>query len=124
MIGYLATFLKSTTAFTAVCTIAGVLIGFFAGIYLPMGMFPPAVRNVLNALPFTSAAMLFRLPFMALSKDAVLTALRAESGLVEYYGMNVTIGSFTVTPLYAVLYLVIIGAVFFTLSIFRIKNKL
>jgi len=124
MVGYLVTFLKSTTAFTAICTAVGVLIGFFAGIYLPMGMFPEALRNILNLLPFTAAAMLFRIPFMSDSTGAIFLNDTVQNSLITEYGLNVTAYGYTFPTWLCVVYLIAIGALFFMLSIFRISKKI
>ena len=124
MVGYLATFLKSTGAFTAICAITGVMIGFFAGIYLPIGMFPKAIQTILCLLPFTHAAMLFRIPFMHSATGAVFINDHAAQSIQKEFGLVMNVFGLDVTPAIAFAYIALIGAIFFILSIFRISKKL
>ena len=61
----IASFLRSTGAFAALSTIVGTVIGFLAGAFIAVGLFPEGVRNVVNALPFAQSAMLLRREFTA-----------------------------------------------------------
>lgn len=47
----LAVFIRTTNAYGAFTTTIGTLIGFIAGIYLPMGSLPDYVQNVLKVFP-------------------------------------------------------------------------
>src|SRR5258708_25928117 len=57
--GYAYRFLYNLAAFwvieaRAVSSMAGVIAQFFAGLYVPLPFFPPAVRQVLDWLPFSA----------------------------------------------------------------------
>ena len=49
MVFLVANFVHSLSAFSGLSTIIGTLVGFLAGIYLPLGMLPEKVQTVLNA---------------------------------------------------------------------------
>lgn len=63
-----AQFVRSDRAWGAFSTLAGTLIGFLGGIYLPMGMLPSGIQTFLKALPFLHETALMR---EVLTTDAI-----------------------------------------------------
>lgn len=63
---YLVTsFLKTMSAFSGLSTIVGTLIGFLAGIYIPIGILPSYLQKVIVLFPTTQSTVLLRDLFMA-----------------------------------------------------------
>lgn len=59
----LASFLKSGSAFGVLSTLVGTLIGFLTGIYVPVGVLPPAIQKLVDLIPFSHSAALLRQAF-------------------------------------------------------------
>lgn len=60
LVFFFVSMLKTASSFSALNIILGTLIGFIAGIYLPIGMLPNVVRQVLSSAPFLHGASLIR----------------------------------------------------------------
>jgi len=118
-------FVASRQAFTALATIVGTLVGFLAGAYIPPGVLPAGVVNVLQALPFAQSAMLIRQP---LTHDplAAMTGgvARADSVISAFYGMTAKIGDVTVTNGWAIGELAAIIVVFLALGAWRMGRRI
>ncbi|MGN6326584.1 ABC transporter permease [Pseudolysinimonas sp.] len=125
MSAFLVTFMRSANAFTAVATIVGTLIGFLAGAYIPPGVLPSAVSNVVQALPFSQSAQLIRQP---LTHEALVRMTdgsgRAESTISAFYGMTAKVGDATVTNGWALAELAAVLLVFLALGAWRIGRRI
>ena len=66
---FLVSFIKTSNALAACCTIIGALIGFLTGIYLPVGNLPEGVGILVKCFPISHGVALFRRiltePFLA-----------------------------------------------------------
>lgn len=66
---FLVSFIKTSNALAACCTIMGALIGFLTGIYLPVGNLPEGVGALVKCFPISHGVALFRRiltePFLA-----------------------------------------------------------
>jgi multidrug/hemolysin transport system permease protein len=122
---FAVTFVPSPQAFTAVATIVGTLVGFLAGAYIPPGVLPTGVVNVIQALPFAQSALLLRQP---LTHDAlgVMTAgnAQASDSISAFYGMTAKVGDATVTNGWALLELGAIIVVFLALGAWRMGRRI
>ncbi|WP_104126314.1 ABC transporter permease [Cryobacterium sp. Y57] len=123
--GFIVTLVRSNSAFAAMSTIVGTVIGFLAGAYIPAGTLPAGVVNVMNAMPFAQAAMLLRQPFTAHSADALTDGQsEAVSALNDFYGIAISVGDFDVSSAGASTALAIICLVFALLSSFRLSRRI
>lgn len=52
--------LKTMSAFSGLSTIVGTLIGFLAGIYIPIGLLPPYLQKIITIFPTTQATVLLK----------------------------------------------------------------
>ena len=77
---FIASFIRTTGAFAALSTIVGTVIGFLAGAFIAVGLFPVGVRNIVNALPFAQSAMLVRREF---TRDEMCLKLGIDPGEVR-----------------------------------------
>lgn len=64
MVYFLTSFFRSQNAATA-STILGTIIGFLAGVYVPIGQFSDSVQTVIKLFPMTYSASLMRQVMMA-----------------------------------------------------------
>lgn len=123
--GFLAGFLGTSGAFTALSTVMGTVIGFLAGAYLPPGLLPAAVLNAMNPLPFSQAAMLIRQPFTERALDAMTGGEpHAIDAMTEYYGMRLFVGDVEITNPVAVVELAGLMVVFALLGAWRIGRSI
>jgi multidrug/hemolysin transport system permease protein len=123
--GFVATFLRSNGAFAALNTIVGTVIGFLAGAYIPVGVFPNGVVNVMNALPFAQSAMLLRQPFTAQSLETLTQGQPvAVARLNEFYGITISVGDFSVTPWLSLASLGLLFLVFTVLASYRLARRI
>jgi multidrug/hemolysin transport system permease protein len=123
--GFVVTFMKSNSAFSALSTIVGTIIGFLAGAYIPSGALPAGVVNFMNALPFAQSAMLMRQPFTAQSLEALTGGQpEAVAAMNEFYGIAIKVGDFSVTNGIALGALALVFAVFTLLSSYRLARSI
>ena len=122
---FVVTFLRTTSAFAALSTIVGTVIGFLAGAYIPVGALPAGAVNVMNALPFAQSAMLIRQPTTAASLDALAGGQPAAIESIEaYYGISASVGDTEITTALAVGLLLVVFVVFAVLGAWRIGRRI
>lgn len=125
MVFFLTTFVRTSSSFSSLNAIIGTLIGFVAGIYLPLGMLPNSVRHALNFFPGLYGASWMRQIYtndilqeaFALSPPSTLAHYKA------YMGITLTWGDTTVTPFYLLLILIGSGILFIALSALVLSKK-
>lgn len=123
--GFVVTFMKSNSAFSALSTIVGTVIGFLAGAYIPAGALPAGVVNFMNALPFAQSAMLIRQPFTAQSMETLTAgAPQAVAAMNEFYGIAISVGDFAVTNAFALAALALVFIAFTLLSSYRLSLRI
>ena len=122
---FLVSFIRTAAAFSTLSTILGTLVGFLAGVYLPVGAMPAAVQSVMKFNPLTHAAALMRQVFMEEPLDLVFR--NAPEGIREeieqVFGVQVYSGD---APLTGTVMLGIIagtGFLFLLLSVLRMNHR-
>lgn len=122
---FIVTFIKSSGAFSSLGTIVGTIIGFLAGAYIPLGTLPSGVTNVINALPFSQAAMLVRGP---LTEEPIGKLADGQSQAVEamdkFYGVDIFVSEIAVTPSMATASMVAVLVIFAALGMLRIRSHI
>lgn len=122
---FVASFIRTTGAFSGLATIVGTVVGFLAGAFIAVGLFPEAVRNTINALPFAHSAMLMRREFTAQTL-ATLVGDRPEAvaGLSAFYGITLFVGDWEVTVPTVIVVLAAFAVVFAALATLRIRARI
>jgi multidrug/hemolysin transport system permease protein len=121
----IASFIRTTGAFAALSTIVGTVIGFLAGAFIAVGLFPEAVRNVVNALPFAQSAMLVRREFTAETLSTLVGGRQeAIDVLREYYGVTAFVGDWEVAVPFVLAALVVLAIAFTALAAWRIRARI
>lgn len=121
----IASFIRTTGAFAALSTIVGTVIGFLAGAFIAVGLFPEGVRNAVNALPFAQSAMLLRREFTAETLSALVGGRQeAIDVLREYYGVTAFIGDWEVAVPFVLAALVVLAIAFTALAAWRIRARI
>lgn len=125
MMFFVVSFVGSNHAFAGLSTIAGTLIGFITGIYLPIGSLPLAVRTVVKAFPITHAAALMRQIMMEapLLESFAGAPSDARVALETELGVRLYAGDAAIAPWAHVAILLATFAVFFALSVMRVSRK-
>lgn len=121
---YLITsYLKTMSAFSGFSTIVGTLIGFLAGIYIPIGILPVYLQKVIILFPTTQSAVLLRQslmadvlePVKALIPDAAYVEITEMLGIRLHWDDTMLSNQFSWTYL--------VGVTVFLGIIILIKNK-
>lgn len=68
---FFVSFVRTPGAFGTLSTLMGTLVGFLAGIFMPIGAMPAAVQAVMKFIPLTHAAALMRQVYMEAPLNAV-----------------------------------------------------
>jgi len=122
---FLVSFFSSTAAFATASTVLGTLIGFIAGVYMPIGNFPAVVQGIIKCVPVSHAAALFR-GLMLEKPLAVSFAGVPESFLTEFremMGLDFKYGSFEAPATLHILVLAGSALLFFGLAIWNVSRK-
>ncbi len=122
---FVVSFFKSQNAYTTASTIIGTLIGFIAGIYLPIGNLPEAVQTVVKVFPVSHAASLMRQTVMSAPIDASFAGApqQALDRFNSMMGVSYQFGDFTVTPLMSIAFLIVTGLLFYGLAMMNMAKK-
>ncbi|WP_153731452.1 ABC transporter permease [Sporosarcina obsidiansis] len=125
MILFLVSFFKTANAFVAASTLIGTLLGFLAGIYIPIGNLSASLQTIIKFFPTSHSAALFRQLLMEQPmQEAFAHAPRlAKEEFQLNMGVFFEIYGSSTSPLFSVLYLIGTAIVFFALSIAVMKWK-
>lgn len=120
----IVSFIRSTGAFSGLFTVVSVMVGFLAGIYMPMGTMPMAMQVVGTLVPASHMAALFR---DNLAQDALeQTFMGASSDVVSQFrydmGFDLHLGDFAFDGSTTILYVMAVTIVFFVLATVRIRR--
>ncbi|MBQ7487562.1 MAG: ABC transporter permease [Clostridia bacterium] len=108
---------ESLSAYSSYSTVLGTTIGFFNGIYVPLGALPLVVRRVVQFFPFGGASASLR---SALCRDA-LTAVFEGAGqdvvaaFRDYFGIDYVIGGTVISHPVMLVYMTAFGLIGFIL---------
>jgi multidrug/hemolysin transport system permease protein len=114
MMFLIANFVHSQSAFSGLSIIIGTLVGFLAAIYIPMGMLPERVQNVLKYFPLLHGCSFLRSIFTEkiLTDTFVNCPAEVISGYKEYMGITLLEDGEILSHTIQVAFLVISGIIF------------
>jgi multidrug/hemolysin transport system permease protein len=123
---FLATFMKTPGAFGSFSTVLGTLLGFFMGIYVPIGVLPESIQVFMKLLPFNSAAVLLRQQFMERPLELVFDGVPAafSTEYMDVYGITMNLWGTVIPPWAMLAFVGIFGSVFFVLALLRLNRKI
>ncbi|MDA3849798.1 MAG: ABC transporter permease [Spirochaetaceae bacterium] len=121
---FLVTLVKTPSAFSALSTIIGTLIGFLAGLYMPIGMMPKAIQLVIKAIPLSHGAALLRQQLMNIPLQQVFSQAPPEvlQEFKIFYGVTLTMGDQNISPAISIAYLLLQCFLFIGLSAWRLQR--
>lgn len=122
---FIVSFLRTSGAFSALSTIVGTVVGFVAGAYIAVGLFPEAVRATVSVLPFAQSAMLVRQQFTREPLSELVGGNQAAiDELNSFYGVTLSIGDWSIPAWFAVGVLVLMALVFTAIAAARIRSRI
>lgn len=120
----IAHMVKSDRAWGAFSTLAGTLIGFVGGIYLPTGMLPDLIQSILKGLPFLHESALMRDIFTSQPLEAAFANLPSAylSGYQEAMGIIVSLQDQPISICYQILGLCLCAIITLGIAIYLLKK--
>lgn len=90
LMGWFATFFKTSSGFTSLNIVVGTIIGFVNAVYVPIGVLPNYVKFISKLFPTAHVAMLFRNILMRDSMDVMFKGAPADArkNYAEMYGIE------------------------------------
>lgn len=125
MMFFIASYFKTVNSFGVASTVLGTMIGFLTGMYVPIGVLPGPIQTVIKIFPPSHTGLLFRRVMMEQAEKISFAGAPAE--VLEKFrldmGVMYKLGDFDFTVAMSVAYLLIITAIFFALSVWKISQK-
>jgi len=118
-------FFKSLSAYSLFNSILGTLIGFLAGILIPIGSLSSVFQKVVMIFPFSHSAAMFRKILMEGSIKTVFAGadLVTVQNFRQTMGIDLLLDGKPITDLMSILYLLLWGVIGFLISLVRLKQK-
>lgn len=116
----LSLFVHSSSAWSALLSLAGTLVGFLGAAYLPMAMLPDKVGTVLKALPILHGAAMMRRVSVQEALADTFAGLPAEviEGYSEGMGITVSVNGEILSITQQMVFVVTLGIVITAAAVF------
>ena len=111
---FLATVARNAPAFQIITAIAVMPLTFLSGAYIPTTMMPAFLRPIIYINPLTYLTSIFR--YITLNMGGASADELVKQGIAQ------TIGGFTIMPYTGLLFIILIGAVFFSLCVYKFSK--
>ena len=115
-------FVKSEKTASTITTVIGTLIGFIAGVYVPIGIMPDFIQKVMKLLPITYSATLFKQIFVEVPSKLMFTDPNKLLEFNKMLGNVIYIGNNEITYIQYLIILSVTSILFFILSLIKIKR--
>lgn len=125
MVFIILNFVHTSSALSGLGTIIGTLVGFIAGIYLPMGMLPEKVQTVMKCFPFVHGSSFLRDVFTneILEKTFQNCPQEVINGFQKYMGITLTFQDEVLSSEIRIAFMVISGIIFIGISAFLQRRR-
>ena len=116
--------LRTNSSISIINTILNTLVGFFAGLYIPLGFLPDGIATVVKVFPLSHSAAIFRNIMTERSLQQTFQELpsSAISNMKQVYGIDLTIGQHLLSGNEMVTYLIVFGLIFYIGSVLILKH--
>lgn len=113
--------LKTMSAFSGFSTIVGTIIGFLAGIYIPVGILPSYIQKVIILFPTTQSAVLLRNLLMSdvLESMEGIMPTKAYQEVNEMLGVNLHWNEQLLNNQFSLIYIIVFTLVLIILVLWR-----
>lgn len=121
----LSTFFKTNGSFSGMFTVVSVMIGFVAGIYMPVGSMPSAMQAVSSFVPVSQFCSLFRQNLAGDALENVFGGLPVER-LSEFrtdMGFDLYVGDVLLDPVTMAVYIAAVTALFFAIAVVMVRRR-
>ncbi len=120
--------LKTSSSLMVINTILNTLIGFFAGLYVPIGFLSEGIGNVIKIFPLSHGASLLRQIIMKTTMQEAFHSVpeKISSAIRKDYGIDLVIGNHLFTSYEMIFVLVVFCLIFYagsTLFLKKYKRK-
>jgi multidrug/hemolysin transport system permease protein len=121
---FVISFLKNLQAFSILSTIVGTMIGFLTGAYMPIGLMPNSIQVIANLLPASQGAALLRKIFLEkpISEVFAHAPSKVVSDYIKLQGVDLYFGSFKLSALFMIIFIILSIVVFSIMNIIRFKK--
>lgn len=121
----MVSFIRSTGAFSGFFTVVSVMIGFLAGIYMPMGTMPEAMQVVGTLVPASQMAALFRESLCSEALGDVFAGAPADvlGGFRTDMGFDLALGGFEFSAAASLAYSLAVAAVFMAIAVLAVRRS-
>ena len=120
---FIVSLLKTNQSHSTLSTLIGTLIGFFAGIYVPIGSFGRGLITFLSSLPFMQGAVLIRHIYMQHALDTVFMNAEGHRQAYErFFGLELILNNQMISLSWVIVILLAWTILFTGLSLFRVHR--
>jgi multidrug/hemolysin transport system permease protein len=121
---FIASLVRTHSAFNTVTATLGTLVGFLMAIYLPLGVLPEAVQTAIKLFPPSHTTVLLRQTIMEIPMQVTFDSVPASyiADFQEMMGVVYSFGDFEITPAMSVVVLVGSAVVLLAVAI-KFNNK-
>lgn len=116
--------LRTNSSISIINTILNTLVGFFAGLYIPLGFLPEGIATIVKVFPLSHTAAIFRniLTESSLQQTFKNLPSNAISKMKQFYGIDLRIGEHVMNSSEMIIFLFVFGLVFYIGSVFILKH--
>ncbi len=117
--------IRSTGAFSGFFVVISVMMGFLAGIYMPVGAMPDMMQVVGALIPASHMASLFRQTLASESLNNVFDGVPGDvmDGFREDMGFDLSLGGFEFSPEMSLAYVLGVTLLFFIIAVMGIRRN-
>lgn len=115
-------FVKSEKTASTITTVVGTLIGFIAGVYVPIGLMPEFIQKAMKLLPITYSATMFKQIFVETPSKLMFSSNKELLEFNIMLGNVIYIGDTEIKYYMYLIILTITSIIFFVLALIKIKK--
>lgn len=121
----IALFINNFTSFSTFETLYGVVIGFFTGVYIPIGYYPSIIRNIFFYFPLCQTTSLLRNIQTNTITNNILANYPSETHniLYETFGIHLTLNNGVISTKHQLFLLLIVIILLNLLFVFLLQIK-
>ena len=119
---FILLFVNSEKAASAISTVVGTLIGFIAGVYVPIGLMPEFVQNIMKIMPINYCATMFKQIFVAEPNKLIFNNPGDLDTYNQLMGNIIYVKGTEITYNMYIIVLLATAVIFFIAALIKIKK--